>query len=343
MYLISIQPPCLGLVKCLIRGGWHGSMYEQIFALNNWDQYQCACEMMLQGLHSEALTVLQSISQSLTSENESIYNWLNSLIQVCSFEKHKSEGMNAFYFLGALDLSEKVYFHREFFLCRYLLVQNLNEIISGTYSIENLLKIRQKFEKLLYLFENPTKDTIKVLKMWRDISGLLTMVLTCLSRNENFSHLMSKFYSVFAGAIGEDVKTPQHLGRIILEYPVKYPKQFFLFSNPICLNLQVNCAQFVKVNRGTEFIVEVSVNLKKNSRKQGRVLVSLIYLASFGKEEVYLNRESMVNAAGVCNLNIPIALNLPGVAQFRIMASVMNEYGREIGKPEFSVLTFECI
>jgi len=40
---------------------------------------------------------------------------------------------------------------------------------------------------------------------------------------------------------------------------------------------------------------------------------------------------------------LPITLNLPGVAQFRIMASVLNDYGREIGKPEFSVLTFECI
>jgi len=318
-------------------------MYDQIFALNNWDQYQCACEMMAQGLHSEALTVLQSITQSLTSENESIYHWLNSLIQVCSFEKHKSGDMNAFYYLGALNLSEKVYFHREFFLCRYLLVQNLNEIISGTYSIENLLKLRQKFEKLLYLFENPTKDTIKVLKMWRDISGLLAMVLTCLSRNENFSYLMAKFYSVFADAIREDVRTPQHLGRIVLEYPVKYPKQFFLIRNPICLNLQVNCAQFVKINRGSEFIIEVSVSVKKNSRKQGRVLVSLVCLGSAGKEEVYLNRESIVNAAGFCNLNLPITLNLPGVAQFRIMASVLNDYGREIGKPEFSVLTFECI
>lgn len=342
-YLVNIQQPSLYLAKCLIRGGWHGSMYDHIFALNNWEQYQCACELMTQGLHSEALTIFHSIKQSLKSENESIYNWLNSLIHICSFEKSKSGNLDSFYFLGSLNQSEKVYFHREFFLCRYLLVQNLNEIISGSVSIENLLKIRQRFEKLLYLFEKPTKDTIKVLKMWRDISGLLTMVLTCIINNEDFSHLLSKFYSVFSGMITKNIKSPQHLGRVVLEYPVKYPKQFFLFLSPICLNLQVNCAQFVKVNRGSEFIVEVSVNVKKNCRKQGKVLVSLVTLGNMGKEELYLSRESIVNAAGVCSLNIPILLNVPGVVQFRIIASVLNEYGREIGKPEFSVLTFECI
>jgi hypothetical protein len=312
-------------------------------SLNTLDQYTCACEMMTQGLHPEAFTIFSSIKQSLKTESETVFHWISGLALVCSFEKNKSGPVDAFYYLGTTDQAEKTYFHQEFLLCRYLLVNSLNQIISGQTPIEDFLQIRLKFDKLLYLFEKPSKDLLQVLKFWRDLSGLVAMVLCCMEKGENFSSLVSKFYSFFAGTVNEDIRSPQHLGRVVLEYPVKYPRQFFRFDSPISLNLQINCSSSVKVNRGNEFILEVAVNVKKTHCGGPKVMVSFKGMNNLGKDEVLQQRVSSFNSAGVCNFNIPVVLDFPGVFQFRVQASALNEFGREIGKPEYSMVTFECI
>jgi hypothetical protein len=342
-YLSNVQKSTLGLALCLIRGGWHSSMYDKILCLNPFDQYQCACEMMTQGLHSEAFTIFSSIKQNLKSESETIFNWIAGLELVCAFEKNKAGTVSMFHCLRSTDLADKAYFHLEFLLCRYLLVNSLNETLSGETPVEKFLMIRAKFDKLLYLFDKPSKDLLQTLKFWRDVSGLLALTLTCLSTSSDFTGQVEKFYSYFSSHCNSSIKTPQHLARIILEYPVKYPRQFFQFHSPISLALQINCSSSVKVNRGTEFILELSVNINRRSQLNRRVQISITSLSPSGKEDLLTLRTCTVNSAGVCNLNIPVVLNTPGQFQFRIAAAVLNELGSEIGKPEYSVLNFECI
>ena len=342
-YLSFVQKSCLGLALCLIRGGWHSSMYDKILSLNPFEQYECACEMMTQGLHSEAFTVFSTIKQNLKSESETIFNWIAGLELICTFEKNKAGSVDMFHCLRSTDLADKAYFHLEFLLCRFLLVNSLNETLSGETPIEKFLLIRSKFDKLLYLFDRPSKDLIQTLKFWRDVSGLLALALTCMNSSSDFAPQVEKFYSYFSSHCNSGVKTPQHLARIVLEYPVKYPRQFFRFSRPISLALQINCSSSVKVNRGTEFILELSVNISRQSQLNRRVRISISSLSPSGKEDLSTMRTCTVNSAGVCNLNIPVVLNTPGLFQFRIAAAVLNELGSEIGKPEYSVLNFECI
>ena len=67
--------------------------------------------------------------------------------------------------MGCLDLSHNIYFQSEFFLCRYLTVSILNDISAGKENTENLFILRNRIDKLLYLFKKPFKDTIYLAKM----------------------------------------------------------------------------------------------------------------------------------------------------------------------------------
>lgn len=343
-YFVSIKTFSLELALCLIRGGWRGSYYEVVFSLNSWEQYKCACEMMTQGLHGEAYQILTKIKQKFSGSNEKVYEWLSALIEISGFENNKIGGIKAFSHIGCLDLGHNIYFQCEFFLCRYILVFALNDVLLNKINLESLYSLRNRVQSLLYLFRKPLKDTIYLLKMWRDLIGIVAVCVSNICEGKEFITKLNRFYPG-SKEILNDLDggiTVQSLCKYILAIPMKYPKQFFMFLKPIDLNLQVQSDRCIKVTRYSEFILEFSAKVKDISHKPP--LIRFVFVCH-GKniEDIKETREKVATAAGICNISFPIVLHHSGLFSFKAKASVLDTEGREIGKPEFAEIILECI
>lgn len=343
-YLSDIKEYTLNLALCLIRGGWHGSMYEIIFSLNNWEQYLCACEMMMQGLHTEAYHVFMNIKDRFCGVNEHVYEWIIALVHITTFESSKTGGFDAFSHLGCMGLLECIYFHSEFYLTRYLFVNALNEVVQGKNGVETMYAIRAKFDKLLYIFRKPLKNTTYILKKWRDLAGMMGLCMTCITEKQDFLPVLKQFYptsiTLLEGVLG--ATTSQEISRFILSIPAEYPKQFFIFPRPISLNLHIHSDLYVKISKNSEFVLEFSAKVREISHKPP-VLKFIFKCANGNKEEFSIEKEKQVSAAGVCSLSLPFMLNSSGIFALRIKASILNAQGREIGKPEHAEIILECI
>ena len=173
---------------------------------------------------------------------------------------------------------------------------------------------------------------------------MLALCITCMNENMDFMKKLEDFYPVSKAFFDQfySCTSPQALSRYILQVPFKYPKQFFAFLSPIGLSLHIQTDLNVKLSKNMEFILELSAKTKEISHKPP----SLRFIFTcFGnnKEEFKITREKNVNAAGICNIAMPIIFGSPGLFALKIKASVLNYEGREIGKPEFAEITLECV
>ena len=173
---------------------------------------------------------------------------------------------------------------------------------------------------------------------------MLALCLTCIREKTDFKAKLKVFYPI-AGELlnyAEGFQHPQDFAEWVLRVPMNYPKQFFWFLKPIGLDLHIQSDLYVKLNKSTEFILELSAKMKEISHKPVFVRFSLSLLSK-NKEEFKFEREKNVGAAGVCSISFPIVLNITGLFVFKIKASVINLQGREIGKAEYSEINLECI
>lgn len=343
-FLAFVKNYSLGLALCYIRSGWRGSCYEIVYSLNSWEQYQCACEMMKQGIHTEAHQVFLKIKNQFRGSNEKVYEWICALIEITGFERSKTSGVKAFSHLGCLGLDSATYFQSEFFLCRYLIVNALIEGAAGKIDIANLFVLRNRVDKLLFLFTKPYKDLAFVVKMWRDLLGLLALTLTCLSENTDFVKKIQEFYPVAQGLFEDYHKlyTPQAFCRHLLDIPMNYPKQFFVFMKPIGIDLSVQSDMHMKIAKNSEFSLEFSAKTKEIARKPPKIRFTLQCTGNM-KDEFSFQKEKYANTAGLCNLTTPITITTSGTFSIKVKVTILNSEGREIGKSEFAEITIESI
>ena len=343
-YLADVKKFSLDLALCLIRGGWRGSNYEIIYSLNSWEQYQCACELMKKGESTHAHQIFLKIRKNFRGNNEKAYEWICALIEVTNFESKKTGGIKALSHLGCLGLGSSTYFQSEFFLCRYLVITALVEGGSGKNITETLFALRNRLDKLLYLFAKPCKDTVYIIKRWRELLGMLALCLTCLEEECDFAQEIEKFYPISGELISEcySLKSPQAFCRYALEIKMEYPKQFFVFMKPIGLDLSIQSDMHVKLARGAECNFELAAKIKEISHKTPN-LKFIFTCVGNNKEEFRLEREKHVSSAGVCNMTVPIVLNSYGLFYLKVYSTILSNEGREIGKPEYAEILLECI
>mmetsp|Transcript_28858 Transcript_28858/g.28543 ORF Transcript_28858/g.28543 Transcript_28858/m.28543 type:complete len:335 (+) Transcript_28858:646-1650(+) len=333
----------------IIRVGWLDALNEIIHKLDTWQQYLVACELMAEGLHSKALELFVKLKTEFKGSNEKIYEWLCTLKIISEYESRKDrvvDGFAALSHLGCLDLGHKIYFQSEFLLCRLLLVQYLKSLQSNleiSIVIPEFVNIRNRLNNLLFLFFKLPKSTTQCIKKWRDIVGMLYLILNSIKEGKDFQSRLKRYYPKSCFLLENVGNSVEEVVNFVLNIPMNYPKQFFQFNNPISISLDMNQDGMIKINRGKEFLIEASAKVTELSHKPPLLQFNVNGSQIEKDTEFSFSYTKKATAAGVCNITIPIIPTNIGIYIVKIHATILDSKLRHIGKSEYGEIILECI